>query len=259
MQVRPTPIRTSQDQQTGSQNNRTRASMACLECRTRKIRCDLSVKRAICTNCETNERSCSTKRRTRRPRYEIPVEKYQRLGQFDHRPQEASLDTCSQTPMEDVASARPVVDEWPKPVSSNMDLNGWMWNDPHVAPNKLMQSDGMKSSEAQCDKSQKGTHDFKLLTNIYPSITRSSISSLREDDVDFLHCRHCFQLPSADLLKKLMTEFFSRVHPQLPILDQEEFLSLLNNNLHSSGPRPRISLLVLHSMIHVACSVRSLE
>jgi hypothetical protein len=91
----------------------------------------------------------------------------------------------------------------------------------------------------------------------FSQIAAPAINDLPKDDASFLAQRNCFKLPSAKILEKLLTEFFRRVHPQLPILDEVDFFSILYGPLSARSKTPKVSLLVLHAMLHVACSVRT--
>ena len=222
----------------GSEHTRSRSSMACLECRARKIRCDLSVKRATCTNCKTNARACSTKRRTRRARCEIPVENYQRLGSYTApTPQECSSGPTPQS----TSSTRQDLDSpgiLPSghAVARTFDLNGWSW----------------QQSRFTTDKPT-------MTQTTHPFVKIGTSHLISEDDMEFLRQRECFDLPESHLMGKLCREYFAKVHPQLPMLDEDDFLQLCQTTDRSDGVRAGqvypISLLVLHGMIHVACSV----
>jgi hypothetical protein len=85
-----------------------------------------------------------------------------------------------------------------------------------------------------------------------------NVHHMHQDQMDTLHRRQCFTFPKRDCLEKLMREYLTRVHPQLPILDEVEMVDILRSGTPAMKNMAGMSLFVLHAMIHVSCSVRVL-
>lgn len=107
----------------GELGSRQRSTIACLECRMRKVRCDISLKGGSCTNCRSNARKCSTKRRTRRAKFERPIEGLLSIPPISMKaPDEQSSVAGDYTPARDLEHKPQTVE----PLSSlGQDLNGW--------------------------------------------------------------------------------------------------------------------------------------
>lgn len=81
----------------------------------------------------------------------------------------------------------------------------------------------------------------------------------RAGDIEYLRSQGCFQMPSAPDFYLIMQAFFTRVHPNLPIINEAEFWALWS----PTGPKGEesfhlghFSMLVVQAMAFAATSVR---
>jgi hypothetical protein len=76
--------------------------------------------------------------------------------------------------------------------------------------------------------------------------------SLPSKDVAYLSSNDCLTLPGSGALDEFIQEYFKRIHPLVPVLDEAEFWRIYQKN-QSTGPK--ISLLVLQSLLVASCPV----
>lgn len=75
---------------------------------------------------------------------------------------------------------------------------------------------------------------------------------LSQADEEFLRSQGCFQLPPPQVFREMMLLYFRIVHPNLPIVVEDEFWSLWATGSFSLGA---CSLLVVRAMVFTTCSV----
>ncbi|OQE25661.1 hypothetical protein PENFLA_c008G01993 [Penicillium flavigenum] len=80
--------------------------------------------------------------------------------------------------------------------------------------------------------------------------------SLPSEDVAYLSSNDCLALPGSGALDEFIQVYFRRIHPLVPVLDEAEFWRIYQKN-QSTGPK--ISLLVLQSLLVASCPFVSLE
>ncbi len=81
-------------------------------------------------------------------------------------------------------------------------------------------------------------------------VPKAVINSQQPEDVAYLWAKGAFSIPSNNICEALFQSYFRFVHPLLPILDVDTFLSQYTN-----GGTKRISALLLWSMFSVAGNV----
>ena len=79
---------------------------------------------------------------------------------------------------------------------------------------------------------------------------------LLPEDLDFLRKRGCFHVPARGGSDRLITEYFRRLHPQLPILVEDAVWAVYHNSDFMASEHDTISLFVFQTMLFVASSVR---
>ncbi|KAH6611302.1 Zn2Cys6 transcriptional regulator [Trichoderma cornu-damae] len=191
-----------------------RASKACLACRARKVRCDVTI-RSPCGNCQWNGQQCVTharrarRRRRRRALGAIPAE--------SNASKEAAIkdDTCNLP--EECA-----IDPPDEPISMR-DWEFWM-------------------AEVDADKSpqEDPSSPFDLPKYVRP------LTSLPPDDMAYLRAEGALELPDSALQNALLRAFFEYVHPHVPTLDLDGFLHSIESHDGSAG---QVSLLLLQAVL----------
>lgn len=93
-------------------------------------------------------------------------------------------------------------------------------------------------------------------SNIYHdrviNLSSTEIFGLPQADEEYLRSQGCFQLPPTQVFREMMLLYFRLVHPNLPIVMENEFWALWNSDGFHLGA---CSLLVVRAMIYTTCSV----
>lgn len=89
----------------------------------------------------------------------------------------------------------------------------------------------------------------------YPFLCINNLSSLHIDDINYLDSQGCFKLPESSCLDHLVRAFFHHTHPILLVVNKAEFWSVYDP-LTSGGKTSRIPVILLSTMLFVACRVR---
>ncbi|KAL5343091.1 fungal-specific transcription factor domain-containing protein [Aspergillus crustosus] len=90
-----------------------------------------------------------------------------------------------------------------------------------------------------------------LYTNwaAYPFLDLKIDSDLPECDINLLQQRGCFSVPVRWLLDEFVREYFLRVHPNLPVINEADFWDAYTNTR-----RDPIGLILFQAMLFAACS-----
>ncbi|KAF5026983.1 hypothetical protein F66182_1013 [Fusarium sp. NRRL 66182] len=90
----------------------------------------------------------------------------------------------------------------------------------------------------------------------FPFISRADVFYTPSQDIQFLDSEGCFELPAARLLDQFFHQYFTNVHPMLPMLSEHDLSEA------RSGPNPlqskMMSLLLVQAMLFAACSCQSI-
>lgn len=78
------------------------------------------------------------------------------------------------------------------------------------------------------------------------------IPGLNPRDHDYLRGEGCFELPPASILRQMMHMYFRMVHPNLPIVAEDQHWAMWNGDEFNVG---QYSFLLLRAMIFAATSV----
>ncbi|KAM5356478.1 hypothetical protein ACJ41O_003124 [Fusarium nematophilum] len=80
-------------------------------------------------------------------------------------------------------------------------------------------------------------------------LTLRDISTLPEQDVQFLELNGCFHLPTRPVQDEFVHQYFLYVHPCYPLIDEAEFWDLYLNRPRREGTSSTMSLLVFQAML----------
>ncbi|RSL76748.1 hypothetical protein CEP51_009693 [Fusarium floridanum] len=91
----------------------------------------------------------------------------------------------------------------------------------------------------------------------YSFITRADVFYTPVQDIEFLNSEGCFELPAPIILDQFLRQYFTNVHPLLPMLNEQDFWDA------RSRPDPpqskMLSLLLVQAMLFAACSFMPLK
>ncbi|EXJ68570.1 uncharacterized protein A1O5_08364 [Cladophialophora psammophila CBS 110553] len=212
-----------------------RSSQACLECRRRKVRCDIvAQKPASCTNCRLDGVTCELGRRKRRPpRHETvqPSPPTPDSSISSHRHFHANPEVDAPTQHDD----RGAFDILSSPAFAFHDTPRQNLNPEITAP------------ALSCLA--------KLATDInLPPFIKPFPDTLQAEDWQYLCAKKCFDFPPPDFEKIIFQRFAEFVHPLLPLVDVPDVLSTI------SGESPtKISLLLYHTLIGAGLAAVELD
>lgn len=82
-----------------------------------------------------------------------------------------------------------------------------------------------------------------------PDFIKPVSSHLTLDDIDYLHRKGAFEIPSVQFLEAVLRSYVEHFHPFMPLLDPISLLQCTKRPI--SGPLPKISILLLQAVIFV--------
>lgn len=94
-----------------------------------------------------------------------------------------------------------------------------------------------------------------VLFSYYPFVAISHNSQVSPQEFNFLQQQGCLSLPTRAMLDEFMHQYFLRVHPLLPLLDEGEFWDAYSMRGAEARPTSAIPLLFIQAMVFVACNV----
>ncbi|KAH6980793.1 fungal-specific transcription factor domain-containing protein [Ilyonectria sp. MPI-CAGE-AT-0026] len=255
-----------------------RSPQACLYCRSRKVRCDVSKNGQPCMNCNLDEQKCVVTKRASR-RFSNGHSKFQACPQPDTgrrkttRAQEPIIETITEL---DIHPQRPSTCDQP---AYNDKPNQSVVEDHHDTPTgKNAQSDTSGTSDS-CYEATPAVEPpaTDLLSSffvnpgadqppepsemvVYCSYSFLAISNMfyvPAQDVRFLDKEDCFRLPARSILDQAIQQYFLHVHPLLPMLSEADFWEAY----YSPAPEEakKTSLLLIQAMLFVSCNFLPLE
>lgn len=125
----------------------------------------------------------------------------------------------------------------------------------NTEPDACKQSLGSRApttNRSQADAERHtGTRQHFNNLNEYPFLTLETLLSLQPEDVTYLCSKGAFRLPERRFTKTFIEEYFKRIHPVVPVLEE---VSLWNAFHHD--PREQISLFVFQALLFASCPVR---
>ena len=247
-----------------------RARIACLHCRARKVRCTLTVKGPPCTNCQLDGLECVTRPKLRRGLREsihtLSVEDV--VTSSTPGPEKA-------TPSYNLFTAEEVQDD----AHRVCDLNGMEifelqkkssgGHATRLIEASLSVDSCMLPKNPSKSSRRKGLHEKnRAVSNIpldynypapnrdvlfshYPYLRAPKLRGLQPDDQAFLKSQKSLHVPERLILETVMSRYFLYVHPCLPVINEAEFWPML----HQEATGKSFSLLVFQAMMFAACSV----
>ncbi|KIW90287.1 uncharacterized protein Z519_08931 [Cladophialophora bantiana CBS 173.52] len=257
-----------------------RATQACLRCRSRKVRCDVTHKAGYCTNCLLDGAECRVMKCRRRGH---KTTEHYALQISDNSDANRNANTRKtviagegafmvEQPPDTPGETRRSPDEWEdrdsnRPDASLRDLRQSKATRGELVP-RTSESHGfilslseqpelpLPNDIAPQDESSLDRNDGLLSAPSTPPPLPQSDSGALPDfieafplrgpgDLEFLRQRAVFALPPQQLQRVIMDRFTEFVHPLLPILDLPTFRSVI----FGEKPGQRVSLLLFHAVM----------
>ncbi|KAM6522855.1 hypothetical protein FALCPG4_012470 [Fusarium falciforme] len=252
--------------------SRRRAARACLKCRKRKVRCDVTRTSQPCSNCRYNAHECIVV-----PRFFAPIPGdfsfQQTLPDLHKRLDDALsleiLEFSPPTPPINPSSAGEVTrlpapsiieEVYPvaqaeadlfhnSPIHSN-DTSTQLSYDPTSAESDRRTSFGTAIDEEAPKVSVEISAPLAITAGCWEEIESAEIPSR----YDFaLESQGCYRIPSAPVLKTFMHHYFLYVHPMLPVLNEGDFWDLHFPEIETTSKTHQPSILLLQAMLFAAC------
>ncbi|KAI5368170.1 hypothetical protein Slin15195_G033040 [Septoria linicola] len=246
-----------------------RSRKVCENCHIRKLRCNVEDTGTPCSNCVNYQASCTIRRRKNR-RESVLSDSARRHGLLVVSPTNATFSVDSGIDSVTQASASDVVNKTAGP--SGRSPGSILWWDNNTPEASHPNQTAMHSYSYDFGHGIELDDVFTFTANNAPqapaqgsnslvavlqqgTLPTLPIEHLCADDQAFLHSQGCFDLPRPDLFRQLMLLYFKLVHPNLPIVLQNEFWSQWNGDTFELGT---YSLFLVRSMIYAASSYADL-
>ncbi|PTB66842.1 N-terminal binuclear Zn cluster-containing protein [Trichoderma citrinoviride] len=261
----------SEEETSGSSSplsrTRLRASHACTVCRIRKVRCDVVVTGFPCTNCRLDSANCKVmprkrkweqrvkrvleqEEKERRDRSRQLVEERARASihisstakaHTEVKPDPTRLASSISPPMTGAASTIPVYDQDNADAHFNAPKLNFVFSDGTIDPSKI---EGHPSHDG-CSNLNSWAPEFDNLFVPYSSynfIDAGFLNQLSHADVSYLTEKGCLTLPPEKVLEEFFHQYFSHIHPIIPLLSEAEFWAV----------DARIPLLLVRAILFIA-------
>ncbi|OHE99847.1 fungal specific transcription factor domain-containing protein [Colletotrichum orchidophilum] len=277
-----------------SQNKvRKRAPKACLSCRARKVRCDVSQRGRPCMNCYLDSENCVVTGRASRFRRAQQVDGADTTeGAYppydadageqllvvdpitttsnDSRPvpsnePDAQPQTCNHSHGDDISIPTTAErSESPVLINSNTQHD-------HPKPSYRARSSVASTSTYEAFPSnslplnnqpfttpytadQRNTMGIDVTYSFYPFLALGNLHGIPPQDVNYLELQGCLRVPTRTILDELVQQYFLHVHPLLPMVNEGDFWDVYCVNPAGYVPSDKISLLVFQAMLFASCN-----
>ncbi|CRG91809.1 Leptin receptor [Talaromyces islandicus] len=97
--------------------------------------------------------------------------------------------------------------------------------------------------------------DGNVIYSSYSFLDVGHLSSLPKGDVEFLISKRCLHVPRKDALDEFVKQYFTVVHPFVPLINEAEFWRLYMG----TGNSKKMSLFVFQAMLFSCCAFVPLE
>ncbi|KAK6194045.1 hypothetical protein LQW54_011847 [Pestalotiopsis sp. IQ-011] len=266
---------------------RKRAPKACLSCRARKVRCDVSQRGRPCMNCYLDSETCVvTGRASRFRRSERPGENVQ----ASYPPYDTDQSNRSKT-AEDLVRSRnngepaspPASQDGTTQPDGHRDSCGGHSHDdgseeqfrtlvppvvangtpqavtqhPFTMPNAPSQNPivtGPDMASFLAADAPLWVGDQRVQANVditysyYSFLQINNLPNIMPQDVNYLESQGCFRIPTREILNEFVQQYFLHIHPILPMLNEGDFWNMYGDAGHG-GAGEKMSLLVFQSML----------
>ncbi|CVK91845.1 related to cutinase transcription factor 1 beta [Fusarium mangiferae] len=248
-----------------------RSLQACLICRSRKVRCDVSIHGPPCTNCSLDDKECqlsktsavwtqtASDRRSLRNAIKTPDTRSSDLA--SNVTEQLSLDsqlslpqlTSSSFSLQTVGAGEPwqnwqmdPLDFGPIPESAVHD--GWSSSMPTEKQPRLDPIGNIFQHSTGSPSDAGSPKDGVVLYSYFQFLTVGNLHAIPYQDVTYLEAQGCLHVPNPLILDVFMKAYFTYAHVSVPLIDEGEFWQM-SSPATSSSQRTTMSLLVLRAML----------
>ncbi|KAK8061510.1 fungal-specific transcription factor domain-containing protein [Apiospora phragmitis] len=249
---------------------RKRAAKACLSCRARKVRCDVSQRGMPCMNCYLDNDTCVVADRASRkpqqvsiPPYEPSVNDASESSRNGYAATENNFD--DDTFPSTQAQAPPAFDAGQTSLpgfGNNAGAQGRA-HAPQAGVDRNQSNMSSRSSlfpppNASWAENGQRQSSADITYSYYPFLSINNLHNLLPQDVNYLESQGCLRVPTPEVLDEFVRQYFLHVHPLMPVLNEGDFWEMYGQ-YGFGGSGERMSLLVFQSMLFVACNFVSKE
>ncbi|KAH7123514.1 fungal-specific transcription factor domain-containing protein [Dactylonectria estremocensis] len=265
---------------------RKRARKACLSCRSRKVRCDVSQRGRPCMNCHLDNETCIVTSRASKFALPDPGDdvqaSYPPYAPIDQHSDDANEGQSSsgptlsghhippaQNPIHTGRDRHPNGDGIqhqnmmgsmpPNPAGDSLPpIPGDRVNDPSTASLPYVQSEPLTwlsdlSRKVDSQPKANPVSNSEVVHLFYPFLALTNLHNVPHQDVNFLELQGCLRVPIRSLLDDFITQFFLHVHPILPLINEGDFWDMYCHEVDET-PTTRISLLVFQAILFASCN-----
>ncbi|KAI5465060.1 fungal-specific transcription factor domain-containing protein [Mariannaea sp. PMI_226] len=221
--------------------NQRRATRACLGCRARKVRCDVT-RRQPCGNCQWTGQECTLKIHAResiqKPTQADAVARYNKPSESLQPDSPATPLSC--TTRDDEKYQYSATPEGDLPITIDTSAS----QDIPLSPSSSCTSSEINVLDQMRIKSI--SREQEIYLNQLPGFIKRFGKVLDDHDWEFLRSKDALTLPNPSLQAALIEAYFHNVHPLLPVLEVDQFLRSFDAR---SG---QLSLLLFQSVLFAA-------
>ncbi|EXJ96037.1 hypothetical protein A1O1_01163 [Capronia coronata CBS 617.96] len=235
-----------------------RASQACHNCRTRKVKCDLITFGSPCSNCVSDDVECLVVESRRSRKYRLQKRRLNGLVSLPPLSQAPPKFTTASSLASSTVSSDATITLDPIPQLSQDTPEGPSTTSTHLqsppsvttsAASFSVQSNGGLTGSASINP------QLRPLPGIFPSYIRPPRPDIRPDDVEFLIRRGALLVPQPELRDQLLRCFVLFVYPYMPTIELADFLGAIDGHDGSS----KISLVVFQAVMFAGTAYVDLD
>ncbi|SPO01995.1 related to cutinase transcription factor 1 beta [Cephalotrichum gorgonifer] len=250
----------------GGDASRKRALKACLACRSRKVRCDVSKVEQPCTNCRLQTKNCLVVGRASRLAKE--ERRQGRRASSTSMPAVAdqrSLFESNLLPGDDSISAQPGANMPASEgvtfdVSPNDHASHQSWESPMACFDQMCGDPSLEQTESRT--SSTGTHRPLSAPNAptvvtyshFRFLTAGNLHRIPPQDVNYLESQGCLHVPMRPMLDDFVEQYFLHVHPLVPLIDEGDFWDMYSQTERNRGSQDTMTLILFQAMLFSSCT-----
>ncbi|KAH6695137.1 fungal-specific transcription factor domain-containing protein [Plectosphaerella plurivora] len=213
---------------------RKRASHACVKCRNRKVRCDVTIFGPPCANCQLDAVECEviSSRRSKKNRHMSMPGVYNFYRPSRHGTQ---LEALPEASPEERGPASP----------TSLDTV----TVPDPSPERL----DYDTDDSESTPEQEFDPPYVSYVRL-GFLTVTNLPAMLPEDIRFLDGQNCLQVPSPKSLDVFVRQYFRYLHPILPIIDEGAFWDMYERRSNATKRDGTISLLLFQAMLFACCN-----
>ena len=112
------------------------------------------------------------------------------------------------------------------------------------------QSTALITEDTTHDVQDQLSRNYQNLADLYPFLSFNSLDTLPREDIAFFFSKDCLSVPCEDDTKEFVEQYFKKIHPGLPILDEAEFWRIFDRT-----STKKLSIFVFQAILFASCPV----